>query len=282
MSAQLSISPNERIPIEILFEDEHFIALNKPSGIVTQPGDKHWHDSLLNGAFSRWGTILQNLGKKRDFGLLHRLDKGTSGVVLIALSIDAYSELRAQFENRTIQKTYLTLANGYLTPPEGRCELRILEHQREGKKRAQVIHPHQLPPSPVSHRKERQGQSRAGGKVAVKGQKAVTQYHTLDHVHTAHGIVSLLQCKPHTGRLHQIRAHLSALNAPVLGDFEYGGRREFNLRVRDLQREMLLLHAAQLEITHPIRGDRIKIIAPLPERFLQLLSELNLTLPPQL
>ena len=85
MPLNLSITPNSRVPYKVVYEDHHLLALYKPAGIVTQPGQKHPHDSLLNGAFVQWGKSLQNLGKKRDFGLLHRLDRGTSGVLVVGL-----------------------------------------------------------------------------------------------------------------------------------------------------------------------------------------------------
>ena len=106
---QLSVTPNDRIPYKIVYQDDDLAIIFKPAGVVTQPGIKHQHNSLLNGLFSIWGHRLQQLGKRRDYGLLHRLDRGTSGLLAIGLSIEGYDGLRTAFTERRVTKTILQL-----------------------------------------------------------------------------------------------------------------------------------------------------------------------------
>ena len=283
MSPQFSIVPSSRVEFTVIYEDEHFIALSKPAGVVTQPGVGHDRDTLLNGAFSRWGKRLQNLGKKRDFGLLHRLDRGTSGIVLIALTASSYDALRDAFSRRALSKLYWMILNGPLTPPQGRCELSIAEVRVRGRKRAQVVtHTRQ---AGTQRRAQRGSQGSRSRPVrpslgsAPPAQRARTSYQLLDQ--GEHDAV-LVRCQLHTGRLHQIRAHMSALGAPVVGDFEYGGKRPLNLIARNRRRDHLALHAGHLELTHPHTGELITLWAPCPEWFQALAIQLNLELPQEL
>ena len=279
MTLQLSVSPNDNVPFDVLYEDEHMIALNKPSGVVTQPGKKHWGDSLLNGAFSRWGRSLQNLGKKRDFGLLHRLDRGTSGIVLIALSIDGYTGLRTHFEQRTIRKVYWAMVSGLLSPQRGRCDFKIEERIIRGQKRAWIDQSKRFRhhAGSTAGRSPKQSKRPQQTKQHARSQQASTLYETLDHAHSSHGVTSLVRCELLTGRLHQIRAHLNALGCPVVGDFDYGGARPINRYARQIQRDMLALHAQHIAFKHPVTQEPILISAPLSATFNQLLTECNLS-----
>ena len=299
MSPHLSVSPNPRVPFEVVYEDDDLLALSKPAGVVTQPGDKHLYDSLLNGAFSRWGKRLQNLGKKRDFGLLHRLDRGTSGLVLIALSVECYDGLRASFERRAISKKYWAMVSGRPHPVQGRCELRIVEVRSRGQKRAQVIMPthhqahvrrdqherrsrrptraHRSRDDRVDHRHRRNQQKSEG--YTQRGQRAITSYQTLDTSTYGTESAALLACELHTGRLHQIRAHMSALGTPIIGDFDYGGKTPLNLLARQQGRGQLALHAGNLGFTHPCSGAYVQLQAPVSTWFQRLAVELDLSLP---
>lgn len=273
---QLSINPNPRIPFQTIYEDEHLIALNKPSGIVTQPGVKHTRDTLLNGAFAHWGKQLQNLGKKRDFGLLHRLDRGTSGVVLLAKTLEAYDGMRHLFETRQIQKIYLTIVSGFLKPPRGQCSIPIAEQRVSGRKKAILVPQNFATSKKVKNNKGRPRQAMKYTP-SLKGQKAVTKYLTLESCKSKHGYVSLVKCDLLTGRLHQIRVHMKALHTPVLGDFDYAGKTALNLLVKQQGKDFLALHAGEVCFQHPISGDRVEVQAPPPEWFFNLLEELNIT-----
>ncbi len=170
--------------------DDDLLVVNKPAGVVTQPGKGHAADSLLNGLFSRYGKLLQNLGVKRDWGLLHRLDKQTSGLLLVALRPNAYDSLRAQFEQRQVCKEYLALVRGRPSPPQGVVQARLKEIATAHVKK--VI-------------------------VSRRGQEAISSYRVL----TGGPRASLVAVAIKTGRLHQIRAHMMFLGTPVLGDDLY-------------------------------------------------------------
>ena len=133
---QFTVQPNPDVPFRILRETKDFLVVEKPAGVVTQPGKKHERDALLNGLFSQYGKALQNLGKKRDFGLLHRLDRQTSGLVLVGLTPDGYDGLRLQFMERQIEKTYLALVHGCPQPAGDVEQIPIREIRVNGRKRA--------------------------------------------------------------------------------------------------------------------------------------------------
>ena len=290
MPPQYSVQPNPRVSFEVTYEDEHLIILNKPSSVVTQPGEKHQHDALLNGAFDRWGKQLQNLGKKRDFGLLHRLDRGTSGLVIIAHNRLCYDQIRAQFEQRLIKKTYWTMASGQPKQRRGQCSTPIAEVRSRGKKRAITVPspsssygqsafsssaPHAKVNSKMklsSQHRRREGHNRGPSRVNYQAnshripvpQEAVTRYRVLESHQSSLGPVAFLECQPQTGRLHQIRVHLRTLNMTVIGDFDYGGSSDLNRAMRSLGRDRLMLHAGRLEFVHPVSQEALSVQVPIP------------------
>ena len=273
---QFSIQPNPTVPYQCLYEDHDLLIINKPAGIVTQPGVRHEYDSLLNGLFQTWGKALQNLGKKRDYGLLHRLDRGTSGLVVVGLSIAGYEGMLQLFKQRQIEKTYLGLIRGCLKPAEGRCTWPIEERRIQGKKRAYVYRKLANKNSSGSlPRYKRQG----GQKTTQKNsrvQKAITSYQTLSSTKE----ISLVQYQIQTGRLHQIRAHMSTLGHPIIGDFDYGGKHPLNLTYRNFDRGNHALHASRLRFIHPCTQNPLSFNTPLPQRFIEMTTLFNLSLPP--
>lgn len=246
MSVQLSVHPNPHVSLALAYEDPAFVVVDKPAGVVTQPGEKHDRDTLLNGLFASHGKALQNIGKARDFGLVHRLDRPTSGLVIVALEQAAYDHLRAQFAGRTIEKTYLALVHGAPRPPSGTEQTPIREVRRGGRKVAALD----------------------GGRGA---QPAVTRYETL----VRGPVASLLACRPATGRLHQIRVHLAHRGCPVVGDGEYGRREAVD---RSLG-QRIGLHAAELRLVHPTTGQRLTVRAPLPADLLAACERLGVVCP---
>jgi len=244
---QFSVEPNPRVPHTIVLADDDFLVVAKPAGVVTQPGIKHRRDTLLNGLFATHGKKLQNLGKARDYGLIHRLDAPTSGALVVGLSRDGYDHIRAQFAARTVEKTYLTLLHGQLQPPKGVIVAPIREQRVRGRKRAIVgDHP--------------------------RAQAARTRYQA---VARGRG-VTLVACQPHTGRLHQIRAHLAHRKAPVIGDREYGPRTDLD---QELGRKYIWLHAAELRFQHPRTGARVIVRVPLPAPLFDFLSAVGVSCP---
>ena len=289
MSPQLSIQPNPNVPFTVVYEDDYLVALNKPSGIVTLPGKKHLYDSLLNGAFVYWGKKLQNLGKKRDFGLLHRLDRGTSGIVLIALQSKTYDALRQLFETRKIKKTYWAIIAGIIQPDRGRCTIPIAEIKKEGRKCALLVprvnrtktRNTNTKPFTRSKSKSLQPSYQTRAK-AIKAQDALTDYQVIESQKSSHGLSSLVRCEPRTGRLHQIRIHMKALGSYVLGDFDYAGKTGLNIYMKSKARKQLALHAGKVEFVHPMTNKKLTIRAPLSQTIQKVLHGLNLRPPSDL
>lgn len=243
---QLTVFPNPRVRYTVMREDPAFVVVHKPAGVVTQPGRKHTRDTLLNGLFARYGKRLQNLGKARDFGLVHRLDRPTSGLVIVALTREAYDSLRGQFAERQVDKTYLAVVHGQLRPPVGTERAPIAERRVDGRKRAVL-----------------------GGR---RAQPAVTRFEAVAHSKVA----SLVVCRPATGRLHQIRVHLNHRGCPVVGDGEYGRRTPLD---RGLGKRRIALHAAALRVRHPVTGKAIETRSPLPDALKALLDQVGLACP---
>lgn len=234
----LSIPPNPRVTFAVRFEDAHLVVVDKPSGIVTQPGKGHERDALLNGLFAHWGGAMQKLGKVRDFGLLHRLDKPTSGLVIAALSREAYDGVRAQFEGRTIEKFYYAITRKAPNKPMGLIKRPILEDVGE-KKLARV--------SPA-------------------GQAAATAYRVL----AANNRAALLECRPLTGKLHQVRVHLSSIGCDVLGDLDYAPAATAGASPR------LALHAHMLRFKHPITGELVRVASPMPREMKRVMKRMGI------
>ena len=230
--SQLSVHPNPKISFDVLKEASGFLAVHKPAGVSTQPGVKHMHDTLLNGLFASYGHELQNLGKKRDFGLLHRLDLAVSGVVLVGRTTQGYDYLRNLFVERAIEKTYLCIVHGELNG-KGSVNHAIREVRLKGEKTAQI----------GEHPRSKSAKTEFQGLAFGQG-------------------LSLVKCKILSGRLHQIRIHMASLGHPVLGDFKYGRKTP---RDRVLGRNRIGLHAAAISFSEPGKKKKTRIEAPLPE-----------------
>lgn len=248
MPANLSISPNERITFRVRHEDDHLLVVAKPPGVVTLPGLGHADDSLLNGLFARYGARLQNLGRSRDFGLLHRLDRQTSGLLLVALSKDAYDALRKAFEERRIEKFYWAVS--HRAPRHASGVIRKPIEEYDGK----------AGDDPKTRRLAR---------ISARGKEALTAYRVLASSPKA----ALVECRPVTGRLHQVRVHLNSIGAAILGDDAYGPG-----SVRDAA-PRLALHAHRIAFEHPVTGERIDVRAPWPPDLRGLLKRLDLPRP---
>lgn len=229
---------NPRVPFETVFVDERILVVAKPRGRVTMPGRGHDRDSLLNGVFAKYGGKLGRLGAKRDYGLLHRLDRATSGLVALALDAPTYDFLRDAFATRRVEKIYLTITRR--SPPRERGTARMrLSQVRRGDLRVSVVD--------------------------SRGSEAVTHWQTL----ARSGGRTLLACRIETGRLHQIRAHLAALGCPVEGDTVYGGARPPDTRASVARRadRSLLLHAWRLVLPDPRHAGTVRAEAAIPAHF---------------
>ena len=257
----LSVEPNEKVKFRIVHEDEHLVVVDKPSHLVTQPGLGHDYKSLLNGLFAKFGNKLQKLGRDRDFGLLHRLDKETSGLLIVALLPEAYDGLRKAFEERQIRKYYWAISSHAPSSPSGVIRRPIAEAGGEGQRRA------------PSNRRDRANTEENAGKklarVAASGRPAVTAFRVIE----SSPLACLLECRAVTGRLHQVRVHLESIGCPILGDDLYAPEAVRKAGPR------LALHAHRLVFEHPITGETIDAESPWPPDLRKILTRLRLKRP---
>jgi 23S rRNA pseudouridine1911/1915/1917 synthase len=217
----------ENIPLEILHEDEDLIVVNKPAGMVVHIGAGHEEGTLVNALLHHSGVLSSGSEEHRP-GIVHRLDKETSGCIVVAKNDQTHAALSQQFADRLVKKTYLAIVRGRPRHSKGTVDLSIGRH-------------------PVQRQK-------MTPRRAPSGREAVTDYEVLS-TYENH---SLIACMPHTGRTHQIRVHLQHLGHPILGDPLYGKRDNFARH---------LLHAWKLEFTHPKTGEFLCCKAPLPADF---------------
>lgn len=230
----------ESIPLDIVFENEDIMLINKPAGMVVHPSAGHASGTLVHAALAHAPDIMGVGGEKRP-GVVHRLDKDTSGLILLAKNDTAQNELQAQFKKREVGKTYLALVDGGPPTPAGRIEAPIGRDPGHRKK-MKVLSP-------------------------GKGREAISIFHTLESFprHT------LLEVNPKTGRTHQIRVHLAFLGCPVVGDRDYGQRKP------TLPVERMFLHAAALTFTLPGDDQARSFEAPLPSDLKMVLDQLRKT-----
>ncbi len=240
----LSVEPNERVTFGIAYEDDDLLVIEKPARVPTQPGKGHQTDTLLNGLFAKYGNQLQNLGKSRDFGMLHRLDKDTSGLLIVALRTAAYDTLRTAFEQREVRKYYWAICSGAPRQPRGVIRAAIVESDggQENTNRQKLA------------------------RVSRVGKPALTAYRVLD----SGPMGCLIEARPVTGRLHQVRVHLEAIGCPILGDLFYGPRRVQGASPR------LALHSHRLVFVHPRTGITMDIHTDWPKDLRRVLRNVRL------
>jgi 23S rRNA pseudouridine1911/1915/1917 synthase len=243
----LSIAPNPDVTFKRCYEDEHLLIVSKPAGVVTMPGKGHENDTLLNALFAHCGTQLQKIGRQRDFGLLHRLDKDTSGLLIVAKTIAAYDATRELFEGRSLAKFYYACVSQQ--PPKAQAIINkpILEYEK---------------PGPY-------GTTMKLAKIHPAGKASRTAYRVLSTSATA----SMLECRAISGRLHQVRVHLAAIRCPILGDVLYAPDAVAKSNKR------LALHAHRLVFRHPLTGAAVDVHAPLPKDLLAMLRRHRLDNP---
>jgi 23S rRNA pseudouridine1911/1915/1917 synthase len=246
----LKASP-EAIPLEILYEDESVVAVNKPAGMVVHAGAGVREGTLVNALLHRYAGALSSGSADERPGIVHRLDRFTSGVILVARTDQAHQHLAAQFSGRTVEKTYYALVHGTMGAAHGVVDRPI---RRDPVQRARM----QAVRNP-------EGAERAGGRA---GRSAVTEW----SLHQEYAGFSLLEVRIHTGRTHQIRVHLASIGHPVVGDRLYGAP----VQPEGIPRpERYFLHAGRIAFMHPLRGDRVELSAPLSPDFAQLLESLG-------
>ena len=237
----------ENIPLEVLYEDADVLAVNKPAGMSVHAGAGNSRGTLVNALLGR-GQTLSRGGDALRPGIVHRLDKETSGIVLVAKNDFAHARLSEQFQQRTIHKIYIALVQGELKEEHGRVELEIA---RDPKRRTRMT------------------AERAGA--LANARKARTDWRVLCRIDTT----SLVEVDLHTGRTHQIRVHFAALRHPVVGDTLYGASEKLHVgrtTLPSLGRNFL--HATKIAFAQPRTGEAIQLTAPLPDELRAYLARL--------
>ncbi len=256
----------EDIPLEILYEDEHLVAVNKPAGMTVHAGagEASQTGTLVNAALHHFGRSLSNLGGELRPGIVHRLDRWTSGVIVIAKTDRAHAGLAAAFEERRVRKTYLALVHGEVGDPKSTAPARKGRAvEQDGRWWVRVE-------APIGRDRRRRHRMA----VVDSGRAAVTDYRPLAAAKKP--AYSLLEVRIHTGRTHQIRVHLSWVGRKIVGDATYGAP---SLPPGLEPSERFYLHAWKLELDHPATGARMRFEAPPPAEFLEALELARLRLP---
>ena len=225
------------VPLQVVYEDGSLAVINKPAGLVVHPAHGHVGGTLWNGLMARYPELASWPPEEGWPGLVHRLDRDTSGLLVVARTPQARDALRAQFKASQVRKVYLALVIGRPAHPKARIEAPIARDPRDRKRMA----------------------------VVEGGRRAITDYKVLEYL----GDYTLLEVRPLTGRTHQIRVHLAAIGHPVAGDRVYGPERQ-RLALR-----RLFLHAAELTFRHPATGQEMTFAAPLPEELEGALRQLR-------
>jgi len=244
----------ENIPLDVLHEDPDVVVINKPAGLVVHPAAGHASGTLVNALLHRCPD-LEGIGGEKRPGIVHRLDKDTSGVMVVAKTDQAMESLTRQFRRGEVQKEYVALVHGLPDPKVGRIETLIGRSHHDRKK---------MSARPRS------------------GRTAITRY----RVKEVFKVAALVQVDIETGRTHQIRVHMAHIGHPVVGDRQYGrppGRRALDVdgaqdpgtasRARSVDRQML--HSARLAFAHPHTGEKAEYRAPVPQDMARLLTRLR-------
>ena len=227
----------QEIPLEILYEDNDIIVVNKPKGMVVHPANGNPDGTLVNAVMAICKDSLSGIGGEIRPGIVHRLDKDTSGAIIVAKNDKAHINMSEQIKNHEVEKTYIALVKGFVKEEEATINMPIGRSTKDRKKMA----------------------------VNKNGKNAVTHFKVLERFEK----YTLLEVKIETGRTHQIRVHLSEIGYPVVGDTTYSnGKNDWGIKGQ-------CLHAKSLKFKHPVTGKEMFIEAPLPEYFENVLQELR-------
>lgn len=229
------------IPIDIIYEDDDIIVVNKPKGLVVHPANGNPNGTLVNAIMAICKDSLSGIGGELRPGIVHRLDKDTSGLLIVAKNDKAHINMSEQIKNREVKKTYIALVRGTIAENEATINMPIARSTRDRKKMA----------------------------VCKDGKEAITHFKVLNRYTTSKASYTLLEIRIDTGRTHQIRVHMAEIGHPVIGDMVYSnGKNEFGI-------EGQCLHAKKLEIKHPVTKKDMIFEAPLPEYFENLINLLE-------
>ncbi|MDA7787883.1 RluA family pseudouridine synthase [Sphingomonadaceae bacterium] len=244
-AAQAAAQPQD-IPLNVVFEDEHLIVINKPAGMVVHPAAGNPDGTLVNALLHHCTGKLSGIGGVARPGIVHRIDKDTSGLLVVAKTTEAHRGLAAQFADHSILRRYLALCKGHPIPAERRIEGRIGRDPGNRKKMA-VLDDDE-----------------------TRGKHAVSHIKVLERLEAC----ALIECRLETGRTHQVRVHCASIGHPLLGDQTYG-RIKTGLGgvLKRLHFARQALHAADLGFKHPVTGEKVAFSAPLPDDMQELIDE---------
>lgn len=235
-AAPLEIVP-QNIPLDILYEDNDVIVINKPQGMVVHPAPGHYTDTLVNALLYHCGDSLSGINGIMRPGIVHRIDMDTSGVIMAAKNNNAHRSLAAQLAEHSITRKYNAIVYNNIKEDEGTVDKPLARNPNDRKKMA----------------------------VVVGGRRAVTHYRVLERL----GKFTFIEAQLETGRTHQIRVHMTYIGHPLLGDTVYGPKKQpFNLAGQ-------VLHARVLGFIHPTTGEYLEFESPLPEYFFKLLENVK-------
>ena len=230
--------PPQDIPLDVVYEDDDVIVVNKPTGLVVHPAPGHPDGTLVNALLHHCGDSLSGIGGEKRPGIVHRIDRDTSGLIIAAKNDAAHLALSAQLKDHSLSRTYECLVTGNMKQDSGTVDAPIGRHPVDRKRMAVV---------------------RQGGREAVTHWEVIARYPGVTH----------LRCRLETGRTHQIRVHLAYIGHPILGDTVYGAKKP----VAGLTGQCL--HAVGLRFIHPRTGEPVELTCPLPEEFVRMLEKLR-------
>ncbi len=231
----------EEIPIDIIYEDDDIIVVNKPKGLVVHPANGNPDGTLVNAIMAICKDSLSGIGGELRPGIVHRLDKDTSGLLIVAKNDKAHINMSEQIKNRKVKKTYIALVRGTIAENEATINMPIGRSIKDRKKMS----------------------------VTKNGKEAITHFKVLNRYTTSKASYTLLEIKIDTGRTHQIRVHMAEIGHPVVGDMVYSnGKNEFGI-------EGQCLHAKRLEFNHPVTGKHMILEADLPQYFQDIINSLG-------
>ena len=234
--APISAAPQD-IPLDVVYEDGDVIVVNKPSGLVVHPAPGHPDGTLVNALLHHCGSSLSGVGGALRPGIVHRIDRDTSGLIIAAKNDMAHQSLAAQLADHTLARTYECIVTGNLREDSGTVDAPIARDSRDRKRMAVV----------------------SGGRRAVTHWEVIARYPGYTHI----------RCQLETGRTHQIRVHMAYLGHPILGDTVYGAKKP----VPGLTGQCL--HAVALRFLHPRTGEAVSLSCPLPEEFTAMLRRID-------
>ncbi len=233
---EIELKPQE-MPLDIIYEDDDMLVINKEKGIVVHPGNGNPDGTLANAVMAKCKGSLSGIGGKIRPGIVHRIDKDTSGLIIVAKNDTAHINLSKQIQDRKVKKTYIALVRGFIKENEATINMPIGRSSKDRKKMA----------------------------VTKDGKEAITHFKVLKRYNG----FTLLEVKIETGRTHQIRVHLSEIGYPIVGDEVYSnGKNPFGVKGQ-------MLHAEKLELKHPRTGKDLTFEAPVPKYFANIINQLE-------